>query len=167
MNHALPAALLASLVLSSPSVTAQDKPDLSGTWIMDASRSESPVQNEPIKAMTVVITQSPGDITIDTQRDDRRQQKVTYKPGNPGSMTPIRGRTGLLGAIWYWQGERLVTETLSDVNGMTVRTKSVHALQASGAELTIESLLVVEHGYTLRGGRNYGSVTDIFKKQTP
>jgi hypothetical protein len=59
------------------------------------------------------------------------------------------------------------TETLGDVNGMTVRTKAVYALQASGTELTIESLVVVEHGYTLRGGKNYGSVKDVFKRMTP
>jgi hypothetical protein len=165
MTHALPAVLLASLAVL-PSAGPQDKPDFSGTWTMDAARSESPVQNEPIKAITVVIAQSSSEIVIDTTRDGR-SQKVTYRPGNPGSMTPISGRTGLLGAIWYWQGDRLVTETLSDVNGMTMRTKGTYALQAGGAELTIESLLVVEHGYSIRGGRNYGTVTDVFKRNTP
>ena len=165
MNYALPAALVASLVFT-PSVAAQAKPDFSGTWIMDASRSGSAVSDEPIRSMTVVIKQSPTEINIETKRDDK-VQTVTYKSGSPDTMTGTSGRTGLLAAIWYWQGDRLVTETLSDVNGMTVRTKASHTLQAGGAELAIESLLVVEHGYTLRGGQNYGSVTNIFKRSTP
>jgi len=165
MNHALPAALLAALVLP-PLVTAQAKPDFSGTWVMDASRSASPVQNEPVKSITVVITNLPTEIKIETTRDGRLQT-VAYKPGSPDTISGGSGRTGLLAAIWYWQGEALVTETLSDVNGMTVRTKAIHALQAGGSELTIESLVVVEHGYTLRGGKNYGSAKDVFRRMAP
>jgi len=164
MTYALAATLLASLVLP-PSITAQAKPDFSGNWVMDASRSQSAVQNEPVKSMTVVITQSPTEITIDTRRDDRRQT-VNYKPGSPDAISSS-GRAGMLTAIWYWQGETLVTETLRDVNGMTVTTKALHTLQAGGTELTIESLVVVEHGYSLRGGKNYGSAKDVFKRATP
>jgi hypothetical protein len=70
MNHALPVTLLASLVMPPP-VTAQTKPDFSGRWVMDAARSESSVQDEPVRAMTVVIRQLPTEIKIETTRDDR------------------------------------------------------------------------------------------------
>src|SRR5262245_9262208 len=164
MNHASTAVLVASLAW--PLAAApQNKPDYSGTWIMDASRSESPIQDEPVKSMTVVITQTPYEISIQTTRDDRAHS-ITYRPGSPDVLSGATGRRGLLDSIWYWQADKLVTETLSDVNGMTMRTKAVHTLQPGGAELSIESLVVVEHGYTLRGGRNYGSVTDTFKRST-
>jgi len=162
MNAALPAVVVAFLAFPT-SAPSQGKPDFSGTWVMDASRSGSPVQNEPVKSMTVVISQAPYEISIETKRDDR-VQTITYRPGSPDALGGGTGRGGLLASIWYWQGDKLVTETLNDVNGMTVRTKAVHTLQLSGAELSIESLLVIEHGYTMRGGKNYGSVTDIFKK---
>jgi hypothetical protein len=96
MNHALPAAPLASLAFP-PSVTAQAKPDFSGSWAMDGSRSQSAVQNEPVKSMTVVITQLPTEITIETRRDDR-VQTVTYKFGSPDALSSS-GRAGLLAAI--------------------------------------------------------------------
>ena|SRR5688572_10050499 len=160
MSHSLPAVLVALLALSG---TPQGKPDFSGTWIMDASRSESPVQNEPVKSKTVVINQSPYEIGIETRRDERAQT-ITFRPGSPDALGGGTGRGGLLASIWYWQSDRLVTETLNDVNGMTVRTKAVHTLLSGGAEMSIESLLVIEHGYTMRGGKNYGAVTDIFKK---
>jgi hypothetical protein len=165
MTHALPAVLVVSLAYPT-SGAAQGKPDFSGTWIMDASRSESPVQNDPVKSMTVVIRQAPYEIGIETKRDDR-VQTITYRPGSPDALSGGAGRSGLLASIWYWQGDKLVTETLNDVNGMTVRTRGIHTLQSGGAELSIESLVVVEHGYTLRGGKNYGSVTDIFRKMAP
>ena len=37
----------------------------------------------------------------------------------------------------------------------------------TAGELTVESLLIVEHGYTLRGSQNYGSGKDVFKKAAP
>ena len=165
MNQALRALLIAALAFP-VGVTAQATPDFSGTWIMDPSRSESSVQNEPVKSMTVVISQSPTEINIETRRDDRLQ-RVSYKHGSPEAFNNSGARTGLLASAWYWQGEQLVTETLSDVNGMTVRTKAIHTLQVGGTELIIESLVIVEHGYTLRGGKNYGSVKDVLKRMTP
>jgi hypothetical protein len=165
MNYTLPAVLLAALALpQTPAV--QTRPDFSGTWVMDPSRSESSVQNEPVKSMTVVITQTPYDVMIET-RHDARVQTVTYRPGrpeNPDAVSATSGRSGLITANWYWDGDKLVTEAFSDVNGMTVRTKAIHTLAANGTELAIESLVVVEHGYSLRGAKNYGFVKDIFTK---
>jgi len=165
MTHTLPAALVAALACRAV-LAAQTAADFSGTWSMDASRSQSAVQNEPVKAMTLVIKQAPNELTIETRRDDRTQT-VTYKPGSPGAMNATAGRGGLLASIYYWDGPKLVTEALSDVNGTTVRHKATYALDAVGAELTIESLVVVEHGYTLSGAKNYGAGKDVFKKVGP
>src|SRR5262249_5437469 len=149
MTQMLPAVLVAVLACL-PAPIAQPTVVFSGTWTMDASRSASAVQSEPVKSMTVVITQSPTDLHVDFMRDGR-VQSVTYKAGSPGGMDVSAGRT----SVWYWDGSTIVTEALRDVNGTTVRHKATYALDASGAELTIESLLVVEHGYTLRGAQNY------------
>jgi len=164
MKQLLPV-LLVALALAS-AAAAQTKPDFSGMWVMDASRSQSAVQNEPVMSMTLVIKQTETDLSIDVTRDGR-QHTVTYKPGAPNTMSSNTGRAGLLASIWYWDGQQLVTETLSDVNAMTMRTKAIYALEAGGAELTVESLIIVEHGYTLRGAQNYGSGKDVFKKVAP
>ena len=57
-------------------------------------------------------------------------------------------------------------KTVRDVNGQTVRTKEVRVLEAAGTEMSVDTLLVVEHGYSQRGAQNYGSGKDIYKKQT-
>jgi hypothetical protein len=157
--------LLAALALA-PAMGAQTKPDFSGTWMMDPSRSQSAVQNEPVKSMTLVIKQSATDLSIDVTRDGR-QHTVTYKPGGPDTLGSSTGRSGSLASIWYWDGQKLVTETLSDVNAMTMRTKAIYTLEAGGSELAVDSLMIVEHGYTLRGAQNYGSGKDVFKKIAP
>ena len=165
MKYALAAMPLVALALAS-AVTAQTKPDFSGTWTMDASRSQSAVQNEPVRSMTLVISQSPAEVRIDITRDGQLRS-VTYRPGSPDITISGTGRAGLLASVWYWDGAKLVTETVSDVNAMTVRNKAIYTLEAGGAELTVESLTVVEHGYTLRGAQSYGSGKDVFKKVAP
>jgi hypothetical protein len=164
MKHVTSAVVFASIfALQSSPAPAQTRPDFSGTWVMDAARSQSAVQDEPIRSMTVVITQAAIDLTIETHRDDK-QQTITYKPGSADSLNAVNARSNLLSSTWYWDGPRLVTETLGDVNGATMRTRQVHALDPSGAEMTVETLVVVEHGYTLRGAQNYGIGKDIFRR---
>lgn len=164
MKHAVPAMLLAVLSLA-PGPRAQARPDFSGTWTMDASRSQSAVQNEPIRSMTLVIRQTDTDVSIETQRDGR-QMSVTYRRGTPDTLSANANRSTLLASTWYWDGPRLVTETVRDVSGATVRTKEVHALNSGGTEMTVETLVVVEHGYTLRGAQNYGAGKDVFRKES-
>jgi hypothetical protein len=166
MNHLAPAVAFASFVFAASPAFGQTRPDFSGTWIMDASRSQSAVQNEPIKSMTVVIQQTSIDVNIETTRDERAQT-ITYKPGSADSLNAVNARSNLLSSTWYWDGPRLVTETMSDINGATMRTRQVHSLDAGGTEMTVETLLVVEHGYTLRGAQNYGVGKDVFKKAAP
>jgi len=62
MRTWLSAVVVASLV-SLPSLSAQGRPDFSGTWKMDSSRSESAAQAEPIGPVTLVIAQTPNERT--------------------------------------------------------------------------------------------------------
>ena len=56
MKSVLAAVLIATLI---PFYAhAQSKPDFSGTWKMDPSRSESAAQKEPIGPVTIVIAQT-------------------------------------------------------------------------------------------------------------
>jgi hypothetical protein len=171
MTPFVPTVLVAALALT-PTFATQPTPDFSGTWSMDASRSQSAALDEPVKSMTLVIKQSPTDLNIEYTRDGR-VQTVTYKPGSPagaggpGATSATSGRASIPASVWYWDGPKIVTEALRDVNGTTVRHKATFTLEASGAELTVESLVVVEHGYTQRGAQNYGAGKDVFKKVAP
>lgn len=161
MKSIAPAALLVLFVSVSPS--AQLHPDFSGTWAMDPSQSALAVQNEPVRSRTLVINQTATELTIETRREDK-SDTVRYQPGAPGSMTSSGGRSALLASVWYWDDRKLVTETIRNVSDATVRTREVHTLNANGEEMTVETLLVVEHGYTLRGAQNYANGKDVYKK---
>jgi len=154
MKVLLPTVLVAALAVPS-TARAQGKPDFSGTWKMDPSRSESAVQNEPIGPVTLVIAQTPGEVRIETMRT-QGTSAVTYKLD--GSEIKIPGGT----AKTHWDGSMLVTEAVRDIQGQTVTTKETRRLNADGNEMLIETMLVVQHGYSLRGTPNYGTGKDIF-----
>ena len=168
MRRMLLAMLLTSLTL--PHATAgQSHPDLSGTWTMDVQRSVSATYPEFGGAVTLVITQTDTAITIETRRGDR-SATVTYSPGKPAS-TPASSvdpaGPGSPRSRYYWQGASLVTETVqlaSEAPEGTFRTQKVHTLDSSGTEMTVETMLVVEHGYTLKGTKNYDTGKDVYRK---
>jgi len=159
MTNVRPALFVLSfLSLSAPIAShAQGRPDFSGTWSMDRSRSESAMQADPIGPTTVVITQTPTALQIATTRDGRTAA-ITYKlDGSPG---PIPGGT----ATSHWEGPTLVTESVRDIQGQTVTTKQSRRLGENGNEMFVETVLVVQHGYTLKGTQNYGSGKDVFTR---
>ena len=150
------ALLICSLALPFPA-HAQTRPDFSGTWSMDRSRSESAMQADPIGPTTVVITPLAGGLQIATTRDNKTAT-IVYKLD--GSTSPIPGGT----ATSHWEGAALVTETVREIQGQTVTTKESRRLTDGGSEMLVETVLVVQHGYTLKGTQNYGSGRDVFTR---
>jgi len=159
MKFLMPSVLVAALALPS-TLHAQGKPDFSGTWKMDPSRSESAVQNDPIGPVTLVISQTHTDVRIETTRA-QKTSVVTYKLD--GSEIKIPGGT----AKTHWDGPTLVTEAVRDVQGQTVTTKETRRLNPDGNEMLVETMLVVQHGYSLRGTPNYGTGKDVYTKLHP
>jgi len=168
MTRMLLAMFLGGLVLP-PATRGQSHPDFSGTWTMDVQRSVSPTYPEFGGAVTLVINQSHTAITIETKRGGR-SATVTYLPGKPAS-TPASGidPAGPQSPTsrYYWEGTRLITETVRLASGApegTFRTREVHTLNSDGTEMTVETMLVVEHGYTLKGTKNHGTGNDVYRK---
>ena len=117
------------------------------------------MQSEPIGPVTLVITQTPIALRIDTTRVDGTST-VTYTLGGSENKIP----TGT--ARTHWEGTTLVTEATHDVKGQTVTTKTSRSLNAAD-ELLVETILVVQHGYTLRGTPNWGAAKDVYTRQHP
>jgi hypothetical protein len=159
MKHVLPAALVVVLLLPS-ALLAQGKPDFSGTWAMDASRSESAVQNEPIGPVTLVITQTAQELKIETTRGERTTTSILKLDGSENRIASGTAKT-------HWDGTTLVTETVRDIQGKTVTTKESRRLNPAGTEILVETVLVVQHGYSLKGTPNYGAGKDVYTRVKP
>lgn len=124
---------------------AQSHPDFSGTWNMDPGRSEAAAQGTPTGPVTVAIRQTPGEVRIDTTRNGRTES-VRYLPA------AVKAASGgeLLGAF-RWDGPRLVTRLVTDINKQAITVEEVRSLDPAGKEMTVEVTLVVEHGYQSGG----------------
>ena len=136
--------------------------DFTGTWNMVPERSGSPQQSQPITRMTFVITQAGDQIQIESTSGYDKPILATYTFG-PMPKQPSEP----LGADQqraYWQGQKLIVERGGTISGQTVSSKQTLTLNPDRSELTVERVVIVQHGYTLRDTPNYATVTDIFRR---
>ena len=160
----IPAAALTAFLLLPLALRAQS-PDFSGSWKMDLSRSQAAQQGEAIRTVSFVIAQTPTQVRIETMRGNEKENILYPLTSSRASTSPAPGSTGHPEA--YWDGDKLVTETQRPVSGYTVSVKEVRALAPGGAEMTVETTVIVQHGYSMPGARNYGSSRDVFTREKP
>ncbi len=152
-----------ALALLLPCITtANSNTDFSGTWKMDATRSESAHSSAASGPVTLVIKQTTSELSIETQRGDQNETIVYKLDGSPTDKPaedngPFQWRS-------QWEGTKLMTETHRNVNRATVTIKEILSLDAKAKEMTVDRTLTVQHGYSMRGSRNYSSGTDVFVK---
>lgn len=153
--------LVAALVMQ----PAVDRANFTGSWKMVAARSESPNQTPPVTDMTFVIEQAANEIRLDMTTGASKTVSVVYPivaapkaPADPLSGDERRA---------YWDGARLVVERGGTISGQTVSSRQALTLNADGSEMTVERLVIVQHGYTLRGAKNYAAVKDVFARVVP
>src|SRR5262245_43732952 len=150
-------AVLGFVLAAATAALAQPRPDLSGVWSMDLSRSESAMQTDPIGPTTVAIEQTPSELKVTTTRDGTSTTVIYRLDGTPSQ---IPGGT----ATSRWNGSSLVTEIVRTIQGQTVTVNETRRLNATGDELLVDSVLVVQHGYSVKGVRNYGAGRDVFTR---
>jgi len=141
---------------------APTQPDLSGTWKMVSARSGSPGQTPPVTEMTLTIVQTATDVRIESVSGVQPPLISTYvmgaRPKQPAEPLGADAR------LAYWDGNRLVLERGGTISGQTVSMKQSLSLDPDTRELILERLVIVQHGYTLRGTKNYATVKDVFTR---
>ena len=150
--------LVAATFLQTP-----PRADFTGSWKMVAARSESPQQTPPVTEMTFVIEQGTDQVRLDMTSSASRPVSVIY-PLIPTPRTPVDPPAGDERRA-YWDGNRLVIERGGTISGQTVSSRQWLSLSPDGSEMTVERLVIVQHGYTLRGAKNYAAVKDIFIRE--
>lgn len=141
----LAVSIACAIVLSSVVAGAQTAPDFSGTWTMDPTRSEAAAQGTPIGPVTIAIRQAPGEVNIETTRNGRTEA-VRYLPVSAKAT----GASEPMGSF-RWDGAKLVTRLVTDINKQAITVEEVRSLDPAGKEMTVEVMLVVEHGYQSGG----------------
>ncbi len=154
--------VLVSAFLTQPTA---ERANFTGSWKMIAARSASPNQTPPVTEMLFVIDHATDHIRLDMTNGNSKTISVAYPfiatpkvPADPPSGDERRA---------YWDGARLVLERGGTISGQTVSSRQALTLNAEGTEMTVDRLVIVQHGYTLRGARNYAEVRDVFTRVTP
>lgn len=133
-------------------------PAFSGRWTLDQVRSASDAPEGELVILT--LTETDGTLKIEKKRGDQ-SELATYSieaaPASPGVITAGVRRA-------YWDGVRLVTEGSGNVQGQTVSIREMRTLNAGGTEMTVETMVMVQHGYTLRGGQNYAIGKNVYTR---
>jgi hypothetical protein len=163
MNHTVRATVVTVLILVTSLLGGPDsKTDFSGTWEMDMTRSESPYYGESKGPVTVVIKQTADELSVETRRDGLNETIVykmdgseTEKPATDNGPYKWRAR---------WDGPKLTTEVHRNINRATVTISELLSLADDGKEMMINRTLTVQHGYNVRGAKNYASAKDVFVK---
>lgn len=166
----LPLSLFVISLLGYGTATGQERPDFTGTWVMDVNRSETAGQAPEMlrqAPVTLFIAQTPDELVIETEANGRRES-VTYSfargqdPPRPVGTSGSNDST-VQEALAEWKGDRLETLAVFSVNGQAVTKAVSRTLDPSGGEMTVETRLVVQHGYE-RNGANVGTAKDVFIK---
>jgi hypothetical protein len=137
-------------------------PDMNGEWKMVPDRSGSPTQSVPVTEMTFVIAQTGDQVRLDMTSGGKPTVSVTYpivaapkQPAEPLGNGQQRA---------YWDGNRLIVERGGAISGQTVSVKQSMTLSPDQSELIVERIVTVQHGYTLKGTPNFGTVKDVFAR---
>jgi hypothetical protein len=143
-------------------LAAQERPNLSGTWALDPARSQSLVQGGTPPS-TLEIQHLANELRIEATGEAKREVTTFFFE----RTAPTSAEAGMKVGRWSWDGPRLVTERTGDVQGQTVSAKQVYSLERADNELVVETLVEVQHGYTLRGTKNYATARDVYTRVRP
>ncbi|HYM24028.1 MAG TPA: hypothetical protein VEU08_12505 [Vicinamibacterales bacterium] len=139
MNRIAILALSAAIVIPF-TARAQSKPDFSGTWTMDASKSDPAPQGRRggMGGGSQTVKQTATEITIESQGRGGAQTMV-YKLDGSKSMNKVMGRGGeqSVESTAKWDGSTLVIETTRDFGGQSVTTKETRKMD--GANMVVET----------------------------
>ena len=136
--------------------------NFSGTWKMDATRSESAHSGSLSGPVTLVIKQTAPEVSIETRRGDESEILI-YKLNGSETKQPAQDNGPFEWRV-RWQGPKLVTETHRNISRATVTIEETLTLEPKAKEITVDRTLTVQHGYSMRGTKNYSSGRDVFIK---
>jgi hypothetical protein len=125
---------LSITILCACGYAQDDKPDLTGKWQLDASKSDMQVNR--LSDLTLVIAEQDGKINInqDEKTADGKERKVTYNCATNGSECSVP-ETGAKASFWF-NGPMLVNMETEKKGGSVIRERM--KLSPDAKQLTVE-----------------------------
>jgi hypothetical protein len=117
---------------------AQAEPDFSGTWALDAAKSDMGMGRAAtaMRTVTLVIRQTKTRVFIERRTGDRPEIAVYNLDGSESVNQLPNG--GEVKSTTTWAGATLVTKSVMATGGVTVETSDVRSLSANGKVMTLD-----------------------------
>jgi arylamine N-acetyltransferase len=136
-------ALSVAVTLATAPASAQARPDFSGIWKVNVSKSDAPParpggQAPDMSQISVTITQAADSVVLVQAMGEQSRTVVHYLDGRESTNTTGRGTTK---AKSHWEGSALITEgtmtATTPMGEMQMTTKEVRELSADGKTMTV------------------------------
>jgi hypothetical protein len=114
------------------------KADFSGVWLLDSYRSATLLAGGRIDRGPLVVTNTGETFTVTPATAG--QSPVAYAVVTSAAQRQAGGAA-------YWEGPALITEVEGLVNGKSVVVKQSRTLSDDGAEMIVDTILAIQHGY--------------------
>jgi hypothetical protein len=137
MRRVLLTAMVVAAVL--PFTTgAQSRPDFSGSWTRVVDKDDPAAQRASSSSHTIKQTATEIAVTIAGRGGP---ETSIYRLDGSTSNNQVQSPEGPLTVTGTarWEGASLVIETRREIQGMTITTREVRTLDATGKEMTIEA----------------------------
>jgi hypothetical protein len=143
-------AVLSALVLAVAlplAVFAQAKPNFSGMWHLDTSKSDQGRGGRAGGPEMVTIKQDAATLSISSEGRGGTQT-LTYKLDGSESKNEMPGRGGTTTATSkaHFDGAKLMIETSRDLGGMSITSTETRSLSADGKEMTVDTSISTPQG---------------------
>jgi hypothetical protein len=138
--------VVAMLAMTFLAAQAQAATNFTGEWKLNLAKSDyGPIQQFAPEFMTRTI-----------KHDDPALQISTHQKGSAGEVTtelkyttdgkPTENKSANAKGSAKWDGDKLVVDSVRDVNGTELKAHDVWALSADGKGLTVTSHVVAPQG---------------------
>lgn len=118
-------------------VYAQAAANFSGTWVLDANKSDLGMNNPAAKAqmnkVSLIIKQTETQLTIERSTGDT----AVYNLDGSESVNNLP-HGGQSKTTMHWVGTTLAAKTISNINGVNVEMTDERGLSADGKEMTLK-----------------------------
>lgn len=139
-------ALAASMMIASAGCFAADKPDFSGEWTLNTTKSDFGPMPMPGKLVRKIEHKDPELKITTTTAGQAGERTVESAYKTDGSESVNKAAQGESKSVVKWEGSALTFATKREIQGMTIEQSEKWSMSEDGKTLTVDGQLKSPQG---------------------